>query len=279
MVYFSVITVNKNNAPGLEKTIKSVINQTYKGTEFIIIDGKSVDASLEIIRQYEGKITIWVSEEDSGIYNAMNKGIKVARGKYCLFLNSGDYLYNNNILEEIVDLKCEEDIITGDVIKFSDYHNRSEIFSRVTNSSITFFDLYNNTLNHQATFIKRSLFDTFGLYEEKYEVISDWVFMLKTIIINNVSFKYLHKTISYYNEDGISNGKSNYYTEERIPALNELFPSRILLDYEVNFNKDFVIVYNRIKRYKLSSSILRSLNYLVLKYEAFFKQNKIRNEN
>ena len=272
MVYFSIITVNKNNAQGLEKTIESVIKQSYSDIEFIIIDGKSEDESVAKIKHHENRISFWVSEEDTGIYNAMNKGIKKATGKYCLFLNSGDYLYNNNILKEIVDLNCEEDIISGDVIKFSDFHNNQEVFSRVKHSSITLFDLYNNTLNHQATFIRSSLFYRFGLYEEKYTVISDWVFMLKTIILNNVSFKYISKTISYYNEDGISNGESNYYIEERIPALKELFASRILMDYEVKFNKDFVIIYNRIKKYKLCYFILKSLNYLVLKYEAFFSK-------
>jgi len=272
MVYFSIITVNKNNAQGLEKTIESVIKQSYSDIEFIIIDGKSEDESVAKIKHHENRISFWVSEEDTGIYNAMNKGIKKATGKYCLFLNSGDYLYDNNILKEIVGLNYEEDIISGNVIKYSESHYNEEPFSKIKHSTISLFDLYSNSLNHQATFIRRELFNKYGLYEEKYAVISDWVFMLKTIILNNVSFKYISKTISYYNEDGISNGESNYYIEERIPALKELFASRILMDYEVKFNKDFVIIYNRIKKYKLCYFILKSLNYLVLKYEAFFSK-------
>lgn len=119
MIYYSIITVNKNNARGLEKTIKSVIDQTFNKYEFIIIDGNSDDNSVEIIKKYEDKISYWISENDSGKYNAMNKGIKVAEGDYCLFLNSGDYLYNNGILEEIYNCKYQEEIISGDVIKFS----------------------------------------------------------------------------------------------------------------------------------------------------------------
>lgn len=279
MVYFSIITVNRNNAQGLEKTIESVIKQTYSNIEFIIIDGKSEDESIAKIKQHEDRIFFWISEEDTGIYNAMNKGIKKASGKYCLFLNSGDYLYDNNILKEIVDLNYAEDIISGNVIKYSGSHFNEEAFSRIKHSSISLFDLYSNSLNHQATFIRRELFNKYGLYEEKYAVISDWVFMLKTIILNNVTYKYLNKTISYYSEGGISNGKTNYFIEERIPALSELFPARIVIDYEVNFNKDFLKIYNRLKKYKLCYFILRSLNYLVLKYENIFKQSKIRNEN
>ena len=279
MVYFSIITVNKNNAQGLEKTIESVIKQTYSDIEFIIIDGKSEDESVAKIKQHEDRIFFWISEEDTGIYNAMNKGIRKASGKYCLFLNSGDYLYDNNILKEIVDLNYEEDIISGNVIKYSESHYNEEPFSKIKHSTISLFDLYSNSLNHQATFISRDLFNKYGFYEEKYAVISDWIFMLKTLILNNVTYKYINKTISFYSEGGISNGKTNYFIEERIPALKELFPARILTDYENNFNKDFLLIYNRLKKYKRCNFILRSLNYLVIKYENIFKQSKNRNEN
>jgi glycosyltransferase involved in cell wall biosynthesis len=270
IVNFSIITVNKNNAAGLEKTIKSVINQMYNNYEFLIIDGKSDDESINKIKQFETRISFWLSEEDDGIYNAMNKAIKRAKGKYCLFLNSGDYLFDNNILKEIADLNFGEDIIAGNVIKVSDIHRKQEIFSKINHSNITLFDLYHNSLNHQATFIRTSLFQQFGLYEEKYKVISDWLFIIKTIILNNVSFRYINKNISYFNEDGISSRSANYY-QERISAINELFPPRVLMDYEVNFSQDFLSKFNRLKKYKFPFLILKVLNYLVLKYETIFK--------
>ena len=93
MKKLSIITINLNNYLGLEKTIKSVICQTFDNYEFIIIDGGSKDLSIDIIKRYENKVTFWISESDSGIYNAMNKGIRFAKGEFCLFLNSGDYLY------------------------------------------------------------------------------------------------------------------------------------------------------------------------------------------
>lgn len=97
----SIITVNLNDKTGLEKTIKSVISQSFSDFEFIIIDGESTDGSIDIINQYKSKISYWVSEKDSGIYNAMNKGIRQAKGEYLYFLNSGDALHNENVLHHI----------------------------------------------------------------------------------------------------------------------------------------------------------------------------------
>ena len=102
----SIITVNLNNAAGLQKTIESVINQTFTDYEFIIIDGGSTDSSLEIIKQYANKITYWVSEPDNGIYNGMNKGIGQADGEYCFFLNSGDWMIENNTLYKFLYKDC-----------------------------------------------------------------------------------------------------------------------------------------------------------------------------
>ncbi|HNW57942.1 MAG TPA: glycosyltransferase, partial [Bacteroidales bacterium] len=110
----SIITVNRNNAEGLRKTIASVIAQTYGNYEFVIIDGASTDESLEVIRKNAGRISYWISEPDNGTYHAMNKGIKVSAGEYCLFLNSGDYLVDKNVLEKIFNQKIDADIISGD---------------------------------------------------------------------------------------------------------------------------------------------------------------------
>jgi len=108
----SIITVNLNNAEGLRKTIESVVTQTFTDFEYIIIDGGSTDGSVEIIKLYADKITYWVSEPDKGIYNGMNKGIMVAKGEYCQFLNSGDWLVNENVLKEVF---ADVDIVYGDL--------------------------------------------------------------------------------------------------------------------------------------------------------------------
>ena len=101
MKQISIITINYNNASGLEKTIRSVVEQTYNEYEYIIIDGASSDKSKEVIQEYQRYIDFWCSEKDSGIYNAMNKGIQKASGEYLLFLNSGDVLNNSAVLADI----------------------------------------------------------------------------------------------------------------------------------------------------------------------------------
>ena len=110
----SIITINYNNASGLEKTIRSVVEQTYNEYEYIIIDGASLDKSKEVIQEYQRYIDFWCSEKDSGIYNAMNKGIQKASGEYLLFLNSGDVLHNSAVLAAIHGFLSVQDILYGD---------------------------------------------------------------------------------------------------------------------------------------------------------------------
>ena len=114
----SIITINKDNAEGLQKTLDSVACQTWHDFEHIIVDGASADSSVDIIRNYAADVhsypVKWLSEPDTGIYNAMNKGIRLANGEYCLFLNSGDYLYNFNVLNEVFSITFTEDIVTTD---------------------------------------------------------------------------------------------------------------------------------------------------------------------
>ena len=104
-IKISIITINYNDAKGLYKTIQSVINQSFDNYEFIIIDGGSTDDSLTIIDQYKTKIDYFISEPDTGVYNAMNKGIKIAKGEYLIFMNSGDGFYDENVLSKVTAFK------------------------------------------------------------------------------------------------------------------------------------------------------------------------------
>lgn len=112
----SIITINFNNKNGLIKTLNSVISQTCKEFEWIIIDGGSTDGSKELLENYSEHITYWVSEPDNGIYHAMNKGIRVAKGDYLQFLNSGDYLANNKTIEDFYNENFTDDVIYGNAI-------------------------------------------------------------------------------------------------------------------------------------------------------------------
>ena len=123
MTKLSIITINRNNAAGLRKTIESVVSQTYTDFEYIIIDGASTDGSVEVIKEYAeatlpcgeglGERLYWVSEPDKGIYNAMNKGILKAQGEYLLFLNSGDWLVDKDVIKSFIDLNIINDIVNN----------------------------------------------------------------------------------------------------------------------------------------------------------------------
>lgn len=115
----SIITINLNNKNGLSETISSVIAQTFTDYEYIIIDGQSTDGSLEVIKQNANHINQWISENDHGIYNAMNKGLNLAKGEYCLFLNSGDSLYDSDVLQVLFSQSFTEDIISGGIELYS----------------------------------------------------------------------------------------------------------------------------------------------------------------
>ena len=112
----SVISINYNNAAGLKRTIESVIHQTSADYEYIIIDGGSNDDSVAVIEQYASQIDYWVSEPDSGIYNAMNKGVSKANGEYCIFMNSGDSFADDNVLIDVLKIGLKTDVVTGGVV-------------------------------------------------------------------------------------------------------------------------------------------------------------------
>ncbi len=253
----SIITINKNNAQGLERTIQSVINQTFKDFEYIIIDGASTDSSVEIIKKYQDKIDYWVSEPDTGIYNAMNKGIKVAKGEYLLFLNSGDWLLNNTILAEVFSENFDEDIVYGNI----------QIGDKLIypHKKITLRILMNSFIPHPASFIKRNLFEKIGLYDEKYKAASDWKFFLQALILENCTYKHIDKNISFFEEGGISGTELRVLENKKI--LQELFP-RIYPDY---------LYYSELEEYRpvKNSRFLKFIFHLYLKLKKYDYRNYI----
>ncbi len=199
----TIITVNLNNVKGLEKTVKSVINQTSCDFEFIIIDGASTDGSRDVIELYREKITYSISETDNGIYHAMNKGIAAAKGEYLLFLNSGDWLASDTVLEQAFSQSFTEDIVSGDIF-FYDTVKEEVRWHVPSPEKLTAKTLFLGTLPHQATFMKRSLFETYGLYNESLKIASDWLFFLEVLLEHGCSYRHLPVTVSYFAMDGIS---------------------------------------------------------------------------
>lgn len=219
-VKFSIITINYNNKEGLRKTIESVINQSSKDVEYIIIDGGSTDGSVDVIKEYVSHIDYWVSEPDKGIYNAMNKGIMQAHGEYLNFMNSGDCFYNAQVLDKIVPL-LQSDIVTGE----------ESCFRRIVRGNITMFDFVKGTISHQASFIKKELFIN-HLYDENYKIVSDWKFFMEAIIFRNCSFRKVGIIVCDFDQTGVGTIHPKLNEKERQEVLKEKFPERVLKDYE-----------------------------------------------
>lgn len=246
----SIITINRNNAAGLRKTMESVLKQTWRDFEYIIIDGASTDESIEVIDEFLRmnslsdvplKIT-WNSEPDKGIYNAMNKGIKHVRGKYCLFMNSGDWLSSNQIIQELFSENIEADIVSCDVL-FEKSKFTSEILYKSPDSiNMEYFN--HNSLPHQGSLIKSNLFKLYGCYDETLKVISDWVFFVDVLINHNVSYQHIKLCLAYCETEGISNNPkySKLINKETKDSLYRLMPMHadayILLQQYYQIDRD-----------------------------------------
>jgi glycosyltransferase involved in cell wall biosynthesis len=232
MPHLSIITVNLNNSNGLRKTIESVINQTFTDFEYIIIDGSSIDGSVDVIREYASKVTYWITEPDIGIFNAMNKGIIQAKGEYLQFLNSGDWFPDVTILQKLFSVDYDSDILYGDANYI--YENGIKKLHHVgPEEEITLAYFLKNTLAHQATFIRKHLFSS-ELYDENFKIVSDWKFFMDRIIFKNCSIKRIDLVIINFDMSGIGSQPSHLiiHNSEREKVISQLVPDRIAKDYK-----------------------------------------------
>lgn len=207
----SIITVVYNAVATLEQTIKSVINQSYKNIEYIIVDGGSTDGSLEIIKKYENSIHLWVSESDNGIYDAMNKGIKLATGDIVAFINADDW-YEGNIIEKIAleFQNTESDVIYGNIRRI--YYNGYETV--IKPPSERDLNLYiTSCICHQAVFVKRGLFFQYGFFNLNYKIAADYESLLR-LFDAGVKFRYMDDTFANYRVGGISSIEYKRCVEE-----------------------------------------------------------------
>ena len=230
----SIITINRNNATGLRKTIESVVNQTYTDFEYIIIDGASTDDSVNIIKEYADKIDYWISEPDKGIYNAMNKGILNAKGEYLLFLNSGDWLVNEQVVDDFCNYNLNQDIVCGNINLIK---NGEVLLAKSPDKEALDFNFfYYGSLLHPASFIRKDLFNKYGTYNEKYKIVSDWEFFIRVLIINKVSYEHFDRLISNFPVDGISSFKEHedQIKKDRKEVLLNYVPEAFYSSYEKN---------------------------------------------
>lgn len=202
------------------------MEQTYNEYEYIIIDGASLDKSKEVIQEYQRYIDFWCSEKDSGIYNAMNKGIQKASGEYLLFLNSGDVLNNSAVLADIHGFLSGEDIVYGDLV-FVRGDGEETVFIYPDILTVDYF--LERSLGHPATFIKRELFHN-CLYTESLKIVSDWEFFVKKIILEGCSYRHVKRTISNFDTSGVSSLSAKECNRERELVLKQLF-SPVLREY------------------------------------------------
>lgn len=260
----SIITINYDNKNGLIKTFNSVRNQVWKDFEFVVIDGGSNDGSKELIQE-NNQINYWISEKDNGVYNALNKGIRASNGDYLIFMNSGDTFFDNNVLNNIKHfLDMNISILYGNSAYFA-----NDIFVRneVPPSKLSFNFFFNFALNHQATFTKRSLFETYFYYNESYKICADWEFLTYVICKKNESYLHINQFVCNYDLSGISANLKNQeiYKSERKETLKKYFPT-MYDDYislkQLEDKRIRNMIY--IKKFNIPWKILKSFSKIIL---------------
>lgn len=213
----SIITINYNNKDGLQKTIDSVISQTWHDYEWIIIDGGSTDGSKELIIQYQKYFSYWCSEPDMGIYNAMNKGIGKAKGEYLNFMNSGDSYHSSVVLEKVFLTDRKADVMYGDVIRIGGECEDVHLYP----NNISIHYLLTDGFCHQATFIKASLLKESG-YRENFKIISDRYCFIEWFREGRC-FHHLDFVVADYNMEGFSANSHDLLVTEKNKMFDEIF--------------------------------------------------------
>jgi glycosyltransferase involved in cell wall biosynthesis len=252
----TVITVVFNGAKTLEETIQSVINQTYPNVEYIIIDGGSTDGTLDIIKKYEYYIDYWVSEKDKGIYDAMNKGVEIANGKWINFMNAGDKFYNKKTLEEVgiyrIDNNSSNKI--GVLYGFTYAIGQSDkfIFKNSKIKILLGIPLYMPNY-HQSMFFNINAFKKIGLYDTTYLTAADYDFLVK-VFLYKLEFYCVNKIVSIYDLTGISQSKYKF----------TLLEYRKIRKKYIKFISDF-IYYVEVLKFNIKKCVPNWTIYLIRK--------------
>lgn len=277
----TIITINWNNAAGLEKTMKSVLGQVCTDFEYVVVDGASDDGSVDIIETYAGKFgerLKWISEKDKGIYNAMNKGIGMASGEYVEFLNSGDCLAAPDVTEKMLNKLRDKgfpSILYGNMLKDMP-DGRLTRDRSFAGSQITLLGMYKGCLNHSPAYIKKTLFTKYGGYDESLRICSDWKWYMEAIILGEEVPQYADIDVSVFDMTGISETNKELLNEERSKLLSEMIPAAVLSDYHSHYQS--ILMIQRIRRHPFFFRITRLMERCLFKFEKFFNHKNIRNE-
>lgn len=246
----SIITINRNNAEGLRKTMESVCSQTCRDFEYIVIDGASSDGSVDVIKEYALRMPInWVSERDTGIFNAMNKGIGRATGQYLHFLNSGDALFDSGVVGNMLkkaDENNDPNILVGQLYALG---RDGSARKTETNDDFSLLRFYVNFIPHPSTYIKRALFAEYGLYDEKYRIVSDWKWFLQVVVMNGVKPVLTDADVVLFDTSGVSETNPELDAHERRMVLEEVIPPAILDNYDSYSNVIFMMQHIRSRKW------------------------------
>lgn len=214
----SIITICYND-PDIKKTCESIVNQTYQDFEWLVIDGGSNQETIDILNTYRNRINVFVSEKDDGVYNAMNKGIRRANGEYLHFLNAGDCYFNEESLQNISKCLNDSDIVYGDLKFLQD----NGFFIKKYPNKIPYGWFNFDSLPHPAAFIKKELFNKYGLYNENYKIASDWEKWIEFIDINKCTYKHVPGLVSIHNYNGISSVMNESHLKERAEIIAKYY--------------------------------------------------------
>jgi glycosyltransferase involved in cell wall biosynthesis len=216
----SLITVSSDSFKTIKHTIDSVLDQTYPNIEYIIIDNASTDGTVDKVKSYENKISKFISEPDKGIYNAMNKGIKLATGNIVGILNSDDFFCNKNVIEKVVAAFQNKDVdsIYGDV-QFIDPANINKIirFYSSKNFKPRKFK-FGFMPAHPSFYVKKKYFELLGYYHEDYKIAADFELLIRFLLVNNLRSSYIEMPFVSMRPGGVSNKslKSTYILNKEI---------------------------------------------------------------
>ena len=226
----SVVTVVYNGKSFIEKTIHSVLKQSYSNVEYIIVDGASTDGTVDVIRKYESSLSAWVSEKDNGIYHAMNKGIALSTGDWICFLNCGDVFVDERAVQKVTNtISCDADIFYGNILVNAKDGMEERIANKPCNKHRMFFC-------HQSAFVKTKLAQKFP-FDETYKMSADLKFF-KQCYYHNYQFYHLNFPVVIYNTSGISNTNRVVGLKENVKVVMEMdkqFQQRFFFIFRLYF--------------------------------------------
>jgi len=225
-IILTIITICKNQ-PFIRETCESVISQIDKDFEWIVVDWWSTDWTLDIFNEYKSKISVLISENDTGVYNAMNKWIKISKWKYLLFLNGWDMLYESSTIKKVKQylINWDSEVYYGDSFRL--FEKKEDCFIKTYPDKLEKNFFLTNTLAHQSSFIKRELFIKYWLYREDFNIVSDkekWL----CFIDNNVRFEHLNFVCSIFRMNWVSRKNTDELKQEKIKLLRQYYPDETL---------------------------------------------------